>query len=165
MAAVMLMEQVAQQLQPSELERVRRARHLLMNRHPFPRDLTLALQQDYMRLRAVQMGLIDAMEDATPHLYPEELETVHEARIVLESGRPAPNDLMGRLGNIRLRVSLPQLLESLENQSPLLSDEENGTVQQALLSLSLTGTVHPQLQQKILKLQKNLIHRQHMGMI
>lgn len=165
MAAVMLMEEVAAQLQPKELQRVAHAREYLQARQPVPRELVLLLQQDYMRLRAVQMGAIDQMEDASPHLYPDELETVHEARIVLESGRPASNDLMRRLGNMQLRVLLPQILESLENQSPLLSDEENGTVRQAQMSLNLTGVVHPVLQQKILKLQQNLMHRQHMGMI
>jgi hypothetical protein len=162
--AIMLMERVFAQLLPVEQQRLQSARAWLEARRPLPREAVLMLQQDYMRLRGAQMQLITAVEDASPHLFPEELETVHAAHITLESGQFASDDLMTRLGNIRLRVSLPQILEGLENQSPLLSDVENGLVQQALLSVNVTGAVPPKLQQKILKLQQNLVLRQHLGM-
>lgn len=160
----MLMERVQAQLTPTERQRLRQARDLLERRVQLSREATIMLQQDYMRLRASQQQLVDSCEEASPHLFPEELETIHAARIVLESGQPAADDLIQRLGNIRLRVSLPQILENLDHQSMLLSDVENGFVQQALLSVNVTGAVPLKLQQMILKLQQNLLLRQHLGM-
>lgn len=164
-AAVMLMESVAAQLQPAEVQRVQQARAILESRQQFPRELGLLLQQDYMRLRTTQMHNLDALEEAAPYLFPQELEMLHAARVSLESGRFIPDDLCRQLGAARMRTSLPQILEGLNAQHPLLSDEENVLVQQALLDLNLTGQVHPNLQQKILRLQQNIVHRQHMGMI
>lgn len=160
----MLMERVRVQLTLSEQQRLQQARAWLEAGRQLPREATIMLQQDYMRLRASQQQLVDSCEEASPHLFPEELETIHGARIVLESGQPAADDLIQRLSGIRLRVSLPQILESLENQSMLLSDVENVFVQQALLSVNVTGAVPQKLQQIILKLQQNLALRQHLGM-
>jgi hypothetical protein len=145
-AAILLMEGVAQQLQQAEIQRLRQARAFVEARREMPRELLLALQQDYMRIRATQ------------------LETVHAARIALESGRLVPNDLMLRLGEARLRAALPTILEHLENNHAFMTDSEHHLVQQANLDLQTLGQIHPKVQQKILKLQQSIVQRQHMGM-
>lgn len=163
-AAILLMEGVAQQLQPAEIQRLRQARAFVEARQQLPRELLMALQHDFMRVRATQLQLVDAVEELTPFLFPQELETVHTARIALESGRLVPNDLMVRLGEARLRAALPTILEHLENNHAFMTDSEHHLVQQANLDLQTLGQIHPKVQQKILKLQQSIVQRQHMGM-
>lgn len=163
-AAVTLMEGVVAQLLPVERQRLVTARQYLNAKRPFPQNLVLLLQQDYMRLRSTQMQTLSALEEASPHLFPEELDTVHASRIVSESGRPVSDDLVRRLETIRLRVQLPQIIESLIANSALLSDLENHLVEQANLSMSIGGNLPPVVQQKMLQIQQNVLLRQHLGM-
>ena len=163
-AAILLMEGVAQQLQPAEVQRLQHARAFVEARRQMPRELLLALQQDYMRVRSTQLQLVDATEELTPFLFPQELETVHTSRIALESGRLVPNDLIVRLSEARLRAALPTILEHLENLHAFMTDAEHHLVQQANLDLQTLGGIHPKVQQKILKLQQSIVQRQHMGM-
>jgi hypothetical protein len=159
--AVGLLAAYANQLSPEEQRPLREAQSLLGHGQMPARDTVLALQQAYLRLKAGHEALLAAIEEQMMWLAPREAQLAQIARGRLDGGQLLPLDLLGPLHAIYRRIMLPQVLERLEAQATLLTDEENDLVRRARMELDMGALVNEQLQSAVFQVQHAFAARQY----